>query len=95
MTRDKGGTSLARGLILVLLALLAEAGNATVHADEVKVRVQDGQSLRDIAQEQLGDPDLWTEILRANGLASITDVQPGVELVIPAGEIAAADRALR
>lgn len=64
-------------------------------ADNVKVRVRPGQTLRDIAQQQLGDPDLWTEILRANGLGSITDVQPGMELVVPAGEIAAADRALR
>ncbi|MFZ1427838.1 MAG: LysM peptidoglycan-binding domain-containing protein, partial [Geminicoccaceae bacterium] len=64
-------------------------------ADNVKVRVQPGQTLRDIAQQQLGDPDLWTEILRANGLSSITDVQPGMELVVPAGEIAAADRSLR
>ena len=59
-------------------------------ADTVKVRVQPGQTLRDIAQQQLGDPDLWTEILRANGLSSITDVQPGMDLVVPAGEIAAA-----
>ena len=77
----------------MLLLVLPGAGAAA--ETSAKVRVQDGQSLRDIAQEHLGDPDLWTEILRANGLASITDVRPGVELVIPAGEIAAADRALR
>lgn len=69
--------------------------DCAIAADNVKVRVQPGQTLRDIAQQQLGDPDLWTEILRANGLGSITDVQPGMELVVPAGEIAAADRALR
>ncbi|MEK0086022.1 FecR domain-containing protein [Benzoatithermus flavus] len=43
----------------------------------------------------MGDPNLWTEILRANDLASITDVRPGMELVIPATQVAAANRALR
>ena len=64
------------------------------HAQETKVRVQEGQSLRDIAQAQLGDPDLWTEILRANRLASPADVHPGMELVVPSGAIGGADRAL-
>jgi hypothetical protein len=82
---------LVLGGMLLIAPSTADAGPAA----PAKVRVQDGQSLRDIAQEQLGDPDLWTEILRVNGLTSITDVRPGVELVIPAGEIAAADRALR
>jgi nucleoid-associated protein YgaU len=45
------------------------------------VTVGEGQSLRDIAQEYLGDPDLWTEILRANGL-SVADVHPGIKLKI-------------
>ena len=60
-------------------------------ARDATVRVQPGQSLRDIAQVQLGDPDLWTEILRANGLASPADVQPGMDLVMPTAEIAAAN----
>lgn len=72
--------------------LLAATGSA---AEPARVRVEDGQGLRDLAQKYLGDPDLWTEILRANDLASITDVRPGMELVIPVSQFAAVNRALR
>jgi len=84
-----------RNLVFGALLLGVFSIGSLAAADAVKVRVQPGQSLRDIAQQQLGDPDLWTEIPRANGLASITDVHPGMELTVPAAEIAAADRALR
>ena len=59
------------------------------------IRVEEGDTLRDLAAEHLGDPDLWTEILRANGLNAITDVHPGLELQIPSGEVASANRALQ
>ena len=59
------------------------------------IRVEEGDTLRDLAAEHLGDPDLWTEILRANGLNAITDVHPGLELKIPAGEVLQANRALQ
>jgi FecR protein/Glucodextranase, domain B/LysM domain len=63
--------------------------------DTVTIRVEEGDTLRDLAAEYLGDPDLWTEILRANGLSAITDVHPGLELQIPAGEVTQANRALQ
>jgi hypothetical protein len=86
------GRAARRALLALVVAL---APGPTLAAEALKVRVQEGQSLRDIAREHLGDPNLWTEILRANGLASVTDVRPGVELTIPTGEIAEASRALR
>jgi hypothetical protein len=68
---------------------------ALAQTDEIlTVRVEEGVALRDLAQEYLGDPDLWTEILRANGLEAITDVVPGLELRIPVSQIARANRAL-
>jgi hypothetical protein len=91
-----GGHGSRAAACRVLLALVVALASGAVEAAEaLKVRVQEGQSLRDIAQEYLGDPNLWTEILRANQLASITDVRPGIELVIPTGAVAAASRALR
>ena len=80
------------GAVVGLWILVATAAPGWTR--DATVRVQPGQSLRDIAQAQLGDPDLWTEVLRANGLASPADVQPGMDLVMPTAEIAAADRAL-
>lgn len=76
----------------VLLVDLFAGGLAA--AEALTIRVREGQSLRGLAQEHLGDPDMWAEILRANGLRSITDVRPGTELIIPAAEISAANKAL-
>jgi len=68
---------------------------ALAQTDEsLTIRVEEGDTLRDIAAQHLGDPDLWTEILRANGLGAITDVHPGLELEIPAAQVLQANRAL-
>ena len=79
----------------VLCGLALVAPGALAQTDEVlTIRVEEGDTLRDLAAEHLGDPDLWTEILRANGLDAITDVDPGLELKIPAAQVAQANRAL-
>jgi hypothetical protein len=77
------------GCWLVAHGALAQSGEG------LTVRVEEGDTLRALAAEHLGDPDLWTEILRANGLSAITDVHPGLELRIPAGEVVQANRALQ
>jgi nucleoid-associated protein YgaU len=80
---------------LLLLGLCLTAPGAFAQTDDIfTVRVEEGVTLRDLAQEYLGDPDLWTEILRANELEAITDVVPGVELRIPVTQISRANRAL-
>ena len=55
---------------------------------------REGQTLRSIANEYLGDPNLWPEIMRANKLTSINQIQPGVKLKIPANEISLANTAI-
>jgi hypothetical protein len=79
----------------LFVALSSAVPAARAQQDEIIVRVEEGQSLRDIAQQHLGDPDLWAEILRANGLGSITDIRPGVELRIQASQIREANQALQ
>ena len=76
------------GCCLIGQGALAQTGEG------LTVRVEEGDTLRALAAEHLGDPDLWTEILRANGLSAITDVHPGLALRIPAAEVAQANRAL-
>jgi hypothetical protein len=99
-TRSKKGAAVCSarrwwGVCLILGLLLAWPGSAAVAADEpIVVRLEEGQSLRDLAEQHLGDPDLWMEILRANNLA-VSDVRPGIEIQIPASEIASADEALQ
>ncbi|MGH6895481.1 MAG: FecR domain-containing protein [Geminicoccaceae bacterium] len=80
----------------VLCVLWLTGHGALAQTDDVlTIRVEEGDTLRDLAAQHLGDPDLWTEILRANGLDAITDVHPGLELKIPAAQVLQADRALR
>ena len=45
--------------------------------------VKEDQGARDLAQETLGDPNLWIELLKANQLASPSDIQAGMKLVVP------------
>jgi FecR protein len=82
------------GVWVLVGSLLACQGAAVAADAPLVVRLEEGQSLRDLAEQHLGDPDLWLEILRANDLA-VSDVRPGLEIVIPAAAIAAADRALQ
>jgi hypothetical protein len=82
------------GVCLILGSVLGLSGSAAAADDRLVVRLEEGQSLRDLAEQHLGDPDLWMEILRANNLAA-SDVRPGIEIEIPVSEIAAADRALQ
>ncbi len=58
------------------------------------IRVAPGQSLRAIAEQHLGDPDLWPSILELNGLTTITDVKDGMSLRLPVAELARANRAI-
>ena len=74
---------------LVLTTCAAQAAG-----DVVQAKLREGQSLRELAKQYLGDPDLWTAILRANKLDSITDAKPGMTLIIPVAQIAKADHAL-
>jgi len=80
--------------VIVGLLFAWHASAAVADDDPVVVRLEEGQSLRDLAEQYLGDPDLWMEILRANDLA-VSDVRPGIEVAIPVAQIAAADRALQ
>jgi hypothetical protein len=76
-------------------ALIALSVHCAAAAEpDVVVTVTEGESLRDIAEQHLGDPDLWVELLRANGLLAVTDVRPGLALTIPVGRIKAANAAL-
>lgn len=45
--------------------------------------VQSGDSLASIAQERYGDPSLWREIARANGLSAPFDLTIGDTLIVP------------
>lgn len=58
------------------------------------VRLESEQTIRQIAERYLEDPNLWPEILQASGLNSITQLRAGITLRIPANEISTANKAL-
>jgi hypothetical protein len=96
--RSTGGSARRRTcrIWLALCGCWLVGHGALAQTDEgLTIRVEEGDTLRDLAAEHLGDPDLWTEILRANGLSAITDVHPGLELRVPAAEVVQANRALQ
>jgi len=85
------------GVCSALILLVSAFPYTALQAGDIDVRIKlaDGQSLRDLAQQHLGDPNLWTEILRANGLASVADARPGVVLRIPVAQVSRTNLALK
>jgi len=85
----------ARALLLGALSCPVFAPPATAQDSEfLTVKLGGDQTIREIAQKYLGDPDLWTEILRASELKSITELRPGTVLKLPATAISTANKAL-
>jgi nucleoid-associated protein YgaU len=58
------------------------------HVREVKA----GETLPLIANEIYGDPALYTEIARVNGLKNFRDIRPGQQLILPPIDKATASR---
>lgn len=82
---------------ILALSVLAAATGANAQSpggDYLTVVIGPDQSIRQIAEEYLSDPDLWPEILKSSGIGSIADLRPGMELKVPVNEISAANRAL-
>ena len=60
----------------------------------VEVHLAPDQTIRQVAEQYLGDPDLWPEILRASNLSSVADLSASAVLRVPVDVIAAADHAI-
>src|SRR3954453_3421694 len=80
------------GAAVVLHLPAASAGAQSVRVAEV--RLESNQTIRELAERYLGDPDLWPEILKASNIASVADLSAGTLLRGPVDVIAAADRAM-
>jgi len=76
---------LNKNLIFAAILLSAYLMSATkTFAQSATVTVRAGENIRDLAQKHLGDPDLWAEILKGNGLTSAAEIKPGMALKISA-----------
>ena len=78
-----------------VVMLITASGVLPLGAEMLTVTVQENQSLRDIAEEYLGNPNLWIDILRANSIESAADIKVGMQLRIPATALARANQALQ
>ncbi len=59
-------------------------GQNTADNTETKIIVvKEGQNIRDLANEYLGDPNLWLEFLKKNNLQSPGDIRPDMTLKLP------------
>jgi hypothetical protein len=78
-------------VLTVMLGILPSGAE-----DMLTVSVRENQSLRDVAEQYLGNPNLWVDILHANSsLESPADIKAGMRLRIPAMELARVNQALR
>ncbi|MCP4352497.1 MAG: LysM peptidoglycan-binding domain-containing protein [Desulfobacterales bacterium] len=80
------------GMFLVLMLSAGKNVSAAGGSLVITVKVEKNQSIRDIAQQYLNDPDLWPDVLRSNGLKSPHEVLPGMTLRIPVGAISKANQ---
>jgi hypothetical protein len=79
--------------VLAVLSAFASAPVSAQEAEHLTVKLGN-ETIREVAQKYLGDPDLWAEIVRASGLKSVTDLRAGLDLKIPATTISTANKAL-
>ena len=85
-----------KGIIFAgLFAIAAQTQSALAAAGDVMVRFDANSNIRQIAQKYLGNSNLWPEILKATGVASIADLVPGQQISVPVAKIRAAEEALK
>ncbi len=85
------------GVVGVAALFVVLSAVADVRAEDeqfITITIGDNETIRQVAEKYLSDPDLWPEILRSSGVETIADLHPGMELRIPVSEITAANQAL-
>jgi len=88
--------ALLQALLVCSVLVSAAPGSAQTSDDEaLSVIWREGDTLRGLAETYMGDADLWPQLLRSNGLSSVTELEPGVEIRIPTTLISRGKLALR
>ena len=80
----KAGLNAWRGAVLLAtVATLVPTARALADGETITVTIGSDQTIREVAEKYLSDPDLWPEILKSSGIQSVADLHPGMELTIP------------
>lgn len=80
-------------ICFLFLSLFAPA-LAAKSPGEIQVEFNHSQTLRQLAKKYLHNPDLWPDILRANGIGSPDELKPGTKLNIPVAVILQVEQAI-
>jgi hypothetical protein len=80
---------------LFLALLLSGMAWITEAADNLQLTFKTGDDIRQLAATHLQNPDLWPDILYANQLSEIHELQIGMTLKIPVKLILAVDNSLK
>lgn len=83
-----------RPITRFLLVLLLLPATTWAVPDTLTIRFEAGQNIRELAGKHLANPDLWPDILYANGLQAVHQIQPGMHLKIPVKVILAVENTL-
>jgi len=76
-----------KSIFSIMIVILFQVTGFSQTKNEITVEVQTAESIREISEKYLGDPDLWEQILKFNGLSSVVDVKPGMKIKIPVNVI--------
>jgi hypothetical protein len=72
-------------VVAVLFLFFVLIGNSSAQSNRIKTIQYENQSLRELANEYLGNPDYWETILQFNNLTSLSELETGMDLEIPVG----------
>jgi len=78
----KASSGMTYYFVFVFICLIGGIDAVAQTSKPLSITVQQNENIRDLAQKYLGDPDLWTEILKSNGLQSAAEIKPGMTLNI-------------
>ena len=78
-------------LLLCIVPIILGAQSKNI----VTITVKENESIRDIAEKYLQDPDVWEAILKYNNLSKPSDAKPGAKLKIPIGDYKKAKESIR
>jgi hypothetical protein len=70
-------------LLILLMVCPAQAADPDKPQEDAVIEFSQGLSMRDLATKYLGNPDDWRILLSANNLQHVSELKPGMKILIP------------
>ncbi len=78
-------------LIAIVILLLFLFDNYNAQSSSVKTITYQNETVRELAKKYLNNPNYWETILQYNNLESVSELEPGMKILIPTGLVLATD----